>query len=141
MNPQLQNLANRNQDFYGYVLNFSALAAAANSTGTFQIDQDSDFLLQKMTMVADIAGAAITNSSMPVPLATMQVTDGGSSRSLFSAAAPLGAVFGNGMEPFILPAPRYIAAGSSISVALTNYSAATSYNIRLVFAGIRFYKR
>lgn len=130
----------RNIDFYSYVVNFAGLAAAGSASQSFSIDTDSDFLLQKLCNIVDVAGAAITSSSIPVPLVTVQISDGGSSRQMFSQPAPMGAVFGNGYEPFILPAPRLISAGSTMTVSVTNYSAATTYNIRMAFIGLKRYK-
>jgi len=129
----------RRQDFYSYVLDFSAVAAGAVSSNSFSIDTDSNFSLSMMMQQSDLAGAAITVSTDIVPLCTIQITDGGSSRQLFSNPAPLAAVMGKGDNPFILPNVREFAAGSTVSVTLTNYSAATTYNVRLVFSGIKTY--
>lgn len=131
---------NRSIDFYSYVLDFSALAAAGSTGQSFSIDTDSDFMLQKLCQTTDIAGAVITNATFPVPLVTIQITDGGSSRHLFSRPAAMGSLFGFGAEPFILPAPRVFSAGSTVTVSLVNYSAATAYNIRLAFIGLKKYR-
>lgn len=127
-------------DFYGYILNFAAVAPGNAPSASFTIDLDSDFYLQKLVQETDIAGAAVTTASEVIPLVTVQIQDGGSSRSLFSAPCPIHAVFGTGENPFILPAPRQFAAGASVTVSLVNYSAATTYNLRLAFLGIKKYK-
>lgn len=129
------------RDFYSYVLNFSALASGATTTQSFTVDTDSDFFMMKIAQVSDIAAAAYTRSAIPIPLVTMQITDGGSSRQLFSDAVPLDAVAGRGENPFILPSPRKFAASSSVTVQLTNYDAATTYNIRLALIGEKRYRR
>lgn len=130
----------RTKDFYSYVLNYTGLAPAATATQSFSIDTDSDFVMSKMEQQTDIALAAITESTYPIPLVTVQITDGGSSRQLFSQAVPVGSVFGSGERPFILPGTRMFSAASTVTVTLVNYSAATTYNIRLVFTGIKHYR-
>lgn len=129
----------RNKDFYSYVVNFAALAAGASATQNFSIDTDGDFVLTSLTYQADLAGAALTESGNIVPLCVAQITDGGSSRQLFSQSAPVPAIFGRGDNPFNLPGPRLLVAGSTINVALENYSDATAYNIRMVFIGVKQY--
>lgn len=129
----------RENDFYSYVINFASLANGVSSSGSFSIDTDSDFILTMMTQQSDLALAAVTDSTRIVPLVTVQVTDGGSSRQLFSNPVPIPSVFGCGENPYILPAPRRFSAGSTINVAVANYSTATTYNLRLVFSGIKEY--
>lgn len=136
----LKSRVNKTQDFYSYIINFSALANGSSDSGSISIDTDSDFFLMKMTQQSDIAAAAQTSSSLVVPLVTLQITDGGSSRQLFSQAVPISAIMGSGENPYILPAPRMFSAGSTVTLSVANYSAATTYNLRLVLSGIKQYK-
>ena len=128
------------KDFYNYVVDFIGLASGATTTQTFNIDTDSMFFLMKLTQQSDIAAAAVTRSANVIPLCTIQVNDGGSTRQLFSEPAPIPAVFGTGENPFMLPVPRQFSPGSTVSVTLSNYSAATTYNTRLVFSGAKHYR-
>jgi hypothetical protein len=128
------------EDWYAYVPStISALAAGGSSIFNILMDADSDFKLSKLTQMSDIAGAAQTESSAVIPLVTMDIVDAGSGRKLFSNPIPMGAIFGAGRLPFILPVPRIFTARSSISVTLANYSNATTYNIRLAFIGAKLF--
>lgn len=122
-------------DFFTYEVDFNALANGNSDTQNFVVDNDSDFLLTKLTMFADIAGAAQTDSSRIIPLATIVINDTGSGRNLMDSAVPLPSIFGSGALPFILPRQRVIASRSVVNVTLSNFSAATTYNIRLSFVG------
>lgn len=134
---QNQNLEARYfaYDFFVYQVNFLALAAGASNTANFVIDADSDFLLSKLTMQADIADAAQTSSTRVVPLANIVINDTGSGRNLMDTAVPLSNLFGIGELPFILPRKRVIGSRSVVNITLTNTSAASQYNIRLSFVG------
>lgn len=123
------------QDFFVYEVDFSALAPAASQTSSFTVQQEADFLLTKINMTPDIAAAAYTDSTRPVPLVTITINDTGSGRNLMSSAVPLPALFGSGGLPFILPRQRLFVASSVVNITLTNYDAATTYNIRLSFIG------
>lgn len=128
-------------DFFTYEVDFAALAAAATATGQFSILADSDFYLQKMAYFADIAAAAQTDSTRVIPLVTMLVTDTGAGRQLMQAAVPIPSLMGTGQIPFILPAPRLFRANSTAQVQVTNFSAATTYNLRLSFIGQKAFRR
>lgn len=122
-------------DFFVYEVDFSALAAGTSQTSSFTIQQEADFLLTKINMTPDIAAAAYTQGAAPVPLVTIMVNDTGSGRNLMSSAVPLPNLFGNAGLPFILPRQRLFVASSVVNITLTNYDAATAYNIRLSFIG------
>lgn len=129
------------RDFFVYVSTVASLAAAASDSDTVNIEASSDFILRKMTMFADIAGAVQTDSSRVLPLISVQITDTGAGKQLFTDAIPIPSLFGSGTIPFILPSPRIFARNSTISVAYENYSAATTYaNIYLNFIGEKVYK-
>ncbi len=123
------------KDFFIYEVDIAALAPAASSTGQFTIQADSDFLLSKLAVTADIAAAVQTDSSRVVPLCTLLITDTGSGRNLMNQAVPIPAFFGNGSLPFILPRQRIFVARSVVTVTVTNYDAAATYNLRLSFIG------
>lgn len=127
------------KDFFAYELDFAALAAGANATGQLAIQADSGFQLQKMMYFADIASGPQTNDSRVVPLVSAQITDTGSGRNLASSAVPLPSWFGTGNLPFILPTPKIFSPKATITVVLSNFSAATAYNLKLTFIGQKVY--
>ena len=127
-------------DFFVYEEDFSSLASGATSTGTINIQADSDFVLQKFTYFADLAAAAQTDSGRVIPLATVLITDSGSGRNLMESALPISNIFGTGDLPFILPQPKLFLARTTITVVLTNFSASSTYNIRLSFIGYKVFR-
>ena len=126
-------------DFYIYEEDFASIANGASSTGTINIQADSDFVLQKMTYFADISAAVQTNSSRVIPLATILVTDSGSGRNLMESAVPISSIMGTGNVPFILPKPKLFKARTTISITVANFSASTTYAIRLSFIGYKVF--
>lgn len=135
--PQIQYV----EDFFIYTLaTLVPLVAGATFNGNITIQADSDFKAVKLMQFASIAGAAQTESSRVIPLVNMTILDTGSGRNLFSAATPLGALFGDGRLPFILPVPRIFKARTNIAIALSNFSAATSYDIVLAIAGAKIFQ-
>lgn len=127
------------KDFYVYQEDFLALADSTSATGSINIQADSDFILQKMTYFADIAVAIQTDSTRVVPLITLQIVDAGSGRNLLEAPAPISSLFGEGDLPFILPTPRVFFARSNVELTVANFSAGTTYNLRLSFIGYKAY--
>ena len=127
-------------DFFVYEVDFAALAAGGSATSSFTIQQEADFLLTKVTMVTDLAAAAQTESARVIPLVTLLINDTGSGRNLMSSAVPLPNLFGTGGLPFILPRQRLFVASSVVNITLTNFSAATTYNIKLSFIGEKAFK-
>lgn len=134
--PQVQYV----EDFFVYTVSFLALANGATALGNIQIQADSDFKWIKSTYQADIAAAAYTESSQPIPNATLQIVDSGSGRQLFFNATPIETVFGRGQLPFILPIPRVFRARSNIQLTVANFDAAETYNIRLALIGMKVFK-
>lgn len=127
-------------DFFSFTISFASLAAGASTDGQIQIQSDSDFKLQKWTYFADIGGAAQTESSRVLPLITMQVTDQGSGRQLFSAPEAIPAIMGDGRIPFILPTTKVFAAKSTILFTVANFSVGTTYNLRLMLIGAKIFR-
>ena len=123
-------------DFYGYQVNVTSIAAAANATVNINIRAHADFIIHKLAMFCDIAGAVQTDSTRVLPLVTLQLTDTGAGKQFFSDVVPLPILFGAGGGPFILPGPRRIAANSTLQFAFNNYSAATTYRLYLTLLGV-----
>lgn len=127
-------------EFFTYEVDFLALAAGATANGNIAIESSSDFRWIKGCFFADIAVAAQTQSTQIIPLCTVLITDSGSGQQLSSAAMPVTSVFGTGQIPFILPVSRVFTARSNIQVTVVNFSAASTYNLRLSFIGAKVYK-
>lgn len=135
-----EQLSYQAYDFFVYEVDFAALISGGSQTSSFTIQQEADFLLTKITMLADIAAAAETAATRIVPLATIMINDTGSGRNLMSSAVPLPNIFGEGGLPFILPRQRLFVASSVVNITLTNFAAASNYNIRLSFIGEKAFK-
>ena len=131
------------RDFYTYEEDFLEADLTAGSTlnGSIEIQADSDFVWQKATYFADLAGAVQTFNTRVIPLVTVQLIDTGSGRNLFELAAPIPSMFGIGELPFVLPIPRLFFARSTIQVQISNFSAATAYGLRLSFIGYKAYPK
>ncbi|MGD9590844.1 MAG: hypothetical protein AB7Q37_18740 [Pyrinomonadaceae bacterium] len=129
------------REFFIYQQDFAGLAAGATMVGNIQIQADSDFLLRKLTYFADIAGAAQTDSGRVIPLVSLQITDTGSGRFLMERSVPITDLFGTGELPFIIPTPKLFTARAVVSLQVSNFSAATDYNLRLSFIGEKLYRR
>lgn len=127
------------RDFFVYDIDFLAIAPGATSNGQIQIQADSDFELQKLTQFSDIAVADQTESTRVLPLVTIQVTDTGTGRQMFNAPVPIAALFGDGRIPFILPTAKIFTQNASVAFTLSNYSAATTYNVRLQLIGAKIF--
>lgn len=127
------------RDFYSYTQKATALAAAGTTSLVFQIEADSYFYLNALSYQADVAAAALTDSTNVVPLVTLVLFDSGSGRQLMANPVPFNAITGYNGGPFRLPKPRRFAATSQITATLVNYSAATTYNIYLTLSGFKVY--
>lgn len=115
------------RDYFVYTVNTGSLAAAAIANVNAAISADSDFWLTGISYFSDLAGAAQTDSTRVIPLLTLQITDTGSGRQLFSAATPLNNVAGYGGHTYRLIHPRFFARSTTIQLTATNYSAGTTY--------------
>lgn len=129
------------RDFYSYTQKALAanLGAGATTALVFQIEADSYFYLNALSYQADLAGAVVTDATNVIPLVTVILFDSGSGRQLMANPVPMNAIFGYNGAPFRLPKPRRFASTSQITATLTNYSAATAYNIYLTLSGFKVY--
>lgn len=127
------------RDFFVYDIDFAAIAPGATSTGQIQIQADSDFELQKLTHFTDIALADETEATRVLPLLALQITDTGTGRQMFSSPVPIPALFGDGRIPFILPTTKMFSKNASVQFTVSNYSGATTYNVRLQLIGAKIF--
>jgi len=134
-----EDVTNRRRDFYVYEAAVAAIAVGGAANDTINIEADSDFILQKLTYYADIAGAAQTHGARIVPNVSIQITDTGSGRQLMQAPIPVAAMFGTGSLPFILPNPRLFMRNSTIQIAFTSFEAVITPDVLLAFIGYKVY--
>lgn len=128
------------EDFAVYEIDSGSIANGVTTVGNLTIQQDSAFKWMKTCVFADLAGAVQSQSSQVIPLATLQITDLGSGRNLFSAPAPLGNIAGLMGSPLILPIPRRFKPFSQIQFTFANFSAGTTYaNIRVSLIGTKIF--
>jgi hypothetical protein len=126
-------------DLFTYEADFSGLASGATAIYQFNVQADSNFLWQRACFQADIADAAFTYQSQPIPNVTVLLTDTSSGRQLMSAPMPVPSLFGLGHAPADLINPRWFRANTQVTVSVTNYDAAVTYNLRLSFIGTKFF--
>lgn len=126
-------------DFFIYEVDFAALASGATALQTFTVQADSNFLWQRACFQADIASAAFAYSTQPIPNIVLDISDTSSGRHLSSAPSPMASWFGLGHAPNDLINPRWFRSNTQVTVAATNYDAATTYNLRLSFIGTKFF--
>jgi hypothetical protein len=129
------------EDFAVYEIDSGSIANGVTNVVNLSIQQDSAFKWMKSCVFADLAGAPQLQSSQVIPLATLQITDLGSGRNLFSIPSPIGNVFGLMGNPLILPIPRRFKPFSQIQFTFANFSAGTTYsNIRLSLIGTKIFR-
>lgn len=133
-------VSNKRRDFFVYPITFSGLLAGSALQGAVQIQADSDFELSKLTFFADIATADQTEATRVLPLVTVQITDTGTGRALFSQPVPVPAIMGDGRIPFILPTPKIFSANASVAFLVSNFSGATDYNLRIAMIGAKIFQ-
>ena len=121
---------------YTYVLTFSSLAAAASATQTLNIAANADFVLTNVHYHANVANAAQTVGNKTIALCRMLITDSGSNEQFSNAACDLENYGTNAWMQNGLEYPRIVSGRSTLTIQLTNYDAAVTYNIDLGFAGV-----
>jgi hypothetical protein len=128
-------------DVFDYVFpTFTTLAAAASAQQQVLIQNDSDFECRRISWYATIANAAFVSAAIPVPSVTAVLTDSGSGRNLENNPVPLVMIgYGPLQQPFDLAWPKIFTRNSSITLTLTNFDAAASYNIRVTLHGRKIF--
>jgi len=121
---------------YGYNLTFSALASGASATQTLNIAANADFIALTIHHRANVAAAGQNVSTKTAPLARILVVDSGSNEQFTNSAVDLENYSTNGNIINTLPYPRIISGRSTLTVTLTNFDAAQTYNIDVFFEGV-----
>jgi hypothetical protein len=127
------------KDYFTYNANFLSLAGGTSATQNILIEASSDFVWYKAEYFADIALAIQTDSTRVIPLCTVLIVDSGSGRQIMDIATPIPSIFGDGKYPYILPQPKRYVARTNIAITVANFTAATTYNIRLSFSGTKLF--
>ena len=141
--PNTYNPRENGSDYFWYSTRVTGLSSVApTSTGIINLDSDSDFYCIALTAQADIAGAALTESTNLLPLVTLQITDTGSGKALMNSPVLLPALVGDGKRPYRLARARVFLANATIQCAFNAgfLAAGTTYNIQLVFHGYKVYR-
>jgi hypothetical protein len=121
---------------------YASLANGVSSGAQIiQFDNNSTFQWLRSFFTCDLSSAGFTESTQPIPLITVQITDTGNGMSFMNAAVPVYTVAGilPGL-PFILPVPQFVQPNASYSFTFANYSAASTYtNLRFSLVGYRMF--
>ena len=128
------------KEFFVYSAAFAAIAPGVTSPGQIAVQADADFEVQKLTFTSDVGGAAQTASGLSIPKCNILITDTGSGRNLMNKTIDLMLLFGSAQNPFILSVPKILRANTIVSLALTNYSAAETYNLQIALIGAKLYR-
>jgi hypothetical protein len=79
-----------------------------------------------------------TQATRTYPLVDILIVPSDTSAQFSQVAVPVTSMFGDGANPFVLPAPRLIPAQSSLTFTFTNRDAANT-NVRLQLIGVKKY--
>lgn len=121
---------------YGYNLTFSALASGGTASQTINIAANADFIVTGIHHRANVAAAGQNASTKVAPLARILITDSGSNEQFMNSAVDLENYSSNDQFMINLDYPRIVSGRSTLTVQLTNYDAAQTYNIDLFFRGV-----
>jgi hypothetical protein len=130
-------------DYFWYSVRVTGLSSVApTGIGIINLDADADFYCVALTYQADIAGAALTESTNLLPLVTVLLTDSGSGKALMNAPLLLPAMMGDGKRPYRLVRPRVFMANATIQMSFNAgfLAAGTTYNIQVVLHGYKVYR-
>ena len=131
------------KDFFVYGCEFLPLAASAvKASATFQVQEDSAFLIVAAARLYLTNADAIIASDQA--LALVNVIDSGSGRSLIAQTtagndSPIDNWFGTGKNPAYWPFPKILRPNSVVTVQLTNLEA-TARNYRISFIGFKIFR-
>lgn len=130
-------LANRVCDLFTYGTDFLPIGATTTLTNNIQIQNDSDFVVLAMNaIVTDTADTTfLVYPGWPF---TVQLNDAGAGRQQQNQAVHLANQFWPKQFPLRVEQPKFLRAGSTFSVTLTNLSA-VARNVRLSFTGAKVF--
>jgi hypothetical protein len=121
---------------YGYNVSFTSLATATTQSTTINIAANADFILTGLHHRANVAYAGQNVSTKTAPLVRILVTDSGSNEQFTNSAVDLENYSTNGNIINKLDYPRIISGRSTLTVQVSNYDAAQTYNLDIFFEGV-----
>ena len=122
-------------EYYNYNTQIENVASQAQGQSTVQIQSDSDFV---MTYLSASVVVTATGAIINAPFAFAQITDTGTGKTFFNQQTLVGLAFGNGGNPFFLPAPRVIAPNTNVQFSVTNNTGAAA-SFYFAMMGARVY--
>jgi hypothetical protein len=125
---------------FSYTLSWLPLVPSTNPTlQSFQVQNDSDFLWIGTSYSTDVAAAAQTYNSLPMPLIAVSMLL--VAEPFMDSETPITGIAGSAAEkPILLPEPFWIPGGATFKVQARNYSAAGNYNLWIAFHGLKYKK-
>lgn len=118
------------KDYFVYNIPQFNLGSGAGFNTNFAIQADSDFEWVFTTysgvIVGDVGFGTAWADNNVIPI-TLNISDGGSGRNLFSGPIPMVEIAGPGRQPYFLPKSRIFLGKSTVNLAFTNYST-TAYD-------------
>jgi hypothetical protein len=113
---------------YDYTTGSQAVAAGGTVSLQISIGIDAHFLVQK------IVGVRTSQSPALVTFRT-----GGVDRTWMDKAVHFDNIVGNAQFPNVLPAPRLVGRGSTITVTIQNLSSTVAGTYEIIFSGLKLF--
>lgn len=127
---------NRAKYPFTYVAEFLPATKAVATPAQVQISSDSDFAL--FFQVATFY-ATDNTTILAAPPFTVTIQDAGTGRFWSNAAVQVANWFGTAQLPYMHMVPVILNGGSTLTINVTNLSAATDYNVRMAFGGLKLF--
>ena len=138
-----QGLANMAQDLFFLSADFvgakelaAAPAAGATQVVPITIDQDAHVLI---VGASHVTSNNLETTDVPVPFILVTLKMSSSGREMMSSAQHLRNIAGTAQLPCVYPRPKFIAAGSTLSVTAQNLEGAAR-RTRLTFYAFKIFK-
>lgn len=126
------------RDFFTYGVDFLTIAAGGGTgTETFQVQNDSDFLLVACNGTAvDPTDETVARSRDAL---TIAFQDEGAGRSLQNRAQAFANMVGTAQLPGYWPFPKFIDRSSNFSTTIVNNDGVNDIRVRLSFLGFKVF--
>lgn len=113
---------------YDYTTGQISVAAGGTASAQISIQIDAHFLVQKIV--------GVRNSQAP---ALVTIKTGGYDKQWMDKAVHFDNLVGNAQFPNILPAPRLVEKGSTISLTIQNLSNTVAGTYEIIFSGLKLF--
>lgn len=140
-NPAGREITDGQPDFYTYTAEFLAVAPNATPSQIIQVDASAQFLLTAIAYQANAipATSTYTESTNPIPLVRVLITDSGSAKQLMNNPVYLSNLGGVRGWPHRLIHPRFFDKSSAIQIQMTSDDGTTWGRIQIALIGFRIY--